>query len=305
VSDDRLAALLAAGEHETFRGRPPDAVPVLEQAVLLARAQDQPAELAAAAWMLGVALAAGGRYGSALTVLTPLLDAADAPGALPERRLFGALAGSTAAGVHRQLGRHAVAREADLAALELAGPVVEARFDALLGLASDAVGLDDPTGAADRLAAARDLVPPAGGQWWRQRVRLGWTGAAVALAQGEPAAAAELARQAAELAEAAGASRHRAKALLVRGIAELGLDEGDPVGALREAATLAESLAALPLVWPSRALLAALVADSDADECRRSLAAARAAVLDVAADLPPRARSRWLARTEVAALLAG
>ncbi|MGI8534964.1 MAG: hypothetical protein ACR2K2_00430 [Mycobacteriales bacterium] len=75
------------------------------------------------------------------------------------------------------------------------------------------------------------------------------------------------------------------------------------VGVLERAATLAESLGTVPLIWPARALLGALVADDDPEESARSLAAARSAVLTVAADLPPGVRSEWLSRPDVAAVL--
>ena len=61
----------------------------------------------------------------------------------------------------------------------------------------------------------------------------------------------------------------------------------------------------MPLVWPARALLGALVAEQDAGESAKSLAAARSAVLQVAGDLPPGVRAEWLARPDVAALLEG
>ena len=63
-----LASLLAAGEHAAFHGKPAAAVAHLEQAVVLAQSQGLAAEMAAAAWLLGVALGAGGRYGAALTL---------------------------------------------------------------------------------------------------------------------------------------------------------------------------------------------------------------------------------------------
>ncbi|MBC7373428.1 MAG: hypothetical protein H7323_05505, partial [Frankiales bacterium] len=174
TAQDDLAALLASGEHAVFHGKPAAAVGVLEQAIVLARSQGRAAELAAAGWLLGVALGAGGRYGGALTVLSPLVEGGRDPEALPEHRLFAALAASTVASVHRQLGRHVVARASDLEALALTDGAGEAAFDAQLGLAADAVGLDDADEASSRLEQARALVPSRSDEWWRQRVRLGW-----------------------------------------------------------------------------------------------------------------------------------
>ena len=305
-----LAGLLASGEHAAFHGRPAAAVGVLEQAVALAESQGRSAEVAAAGWLLGVALGAAGRYGGALTVLSPLVEGGRAAGAPAENRLFAALAAATVASVHRQLGRHAVARASDLEALALADGSVEASFDAQLGLASDAVGLDEPDEASSRLEQARALVPPRADEWWRQRVRLGWAEAEVQLLDGQVDEAVTTALAAVERAESARAPRHVAKGLLILGIAlvsggSTADGDGDAASTLRRAATLAESLEVVPLVWPARALLGALVAETDPAESNRSLAAARAAVLTLAADLPPGVRAEWLARPDVAALLEG
>ena len=305
-----LGDLLASGEHAAFHGRPAAAVSVLERAVVLAQSQRRPAEMAAAGWLLGVALGAGGRYGGALTVLSPLVESGRSPGAPAEHRLFAALAAATVASVHRQLGRHAVARASDLEALALSDGSAEAAFDAQLGLASDAVGLDEPDEASSRLQQARALVPSRADEWWRQRVRLGWAEAEVQLLDGQVDEAVTTALAAVERAEGARAPRHVAKGLLILGIAQVSGGstadgEGDAATTLRRAATLAESLEVVPLVWPARALLGALVAESDPAESDRSLAAARAAVLSLAGDLPPGVRAEWLGRRDVTALLEG
>lgn len=301
-----LASLLASGEHAAFHGKPGAAVGVLEQAVVLAQSQNRPAEMAAAAWLLGVALTAGGRFGGGLTVLSPLVDAARGLGAPPEQRLFGALSSATIASVHRQLGRHAVARDADLAALELTDGTGEAAFDAQLGLAADAVGLEDLDEAVERATAAAALIPERTDEWWRQRVRLGWVQADIALLEGRTTEAAAAAQEAVDRAENARAPRHVAKGLLYLGIAQVSGDSMEQAAqTLRRASTLAESLGTVPLVWPARALLGALVAESDPAESDRSLSAARSAVLTIAGDLPPGVRAEWLARGDVAALLGG
>lgn len=307
-----LASLLASGERAAFHGKPAAAVGALEQAVALARSQDRPAETAAAGWLLGVALAAGGRYGGALTVLSPLVDAGHAEGAAAESRLFAALSAATIASVHRQLGRHAVARASDLEALALTDGTGEAAFDALVGLASDAVGLDEYDEAAARLEQARALVPERDDEWWRQRVRLDWAQAEVQLLEGHVDEAVDTALQAVRRAEGARAPRHVAKGLLILGLAQVSggtpsdpSADGDPAATLRRAATLAESLGTVPLVWPARALLGALLVGDDPAESGRSLAAARTAVLALADDLPPGVRAEWLGRPDVAALLEG
>ncbi|MCW2620512.1 MAG: hypothetical protein JWL64_114 [Frankiales bacterium] len=303
ATSDDLTSLLAVGEHAAFHGKCAAAVNALQQAVVLAQSQGRDAEVAAAAWLLGVALGAGGRYGSALNVLAPLVDSGGVEGARPESRLFAALAGSTIASVHRQLGRHDVARDADRAALALTDGTGEAGFDAHLGLASDAVGLDEAEEAAARLADAAALLPDRGDEWWRQRVRLGWTEAELALLEGRADEAVVRARTAVDRAEKARAPRHVAKGLLIQGIAEVSSGSDEAATTLRRAATLAESIGTLPLVWPARALLGALVAPDDPAESGRSLAAARVAVTTIASDLPDVVRASWLGRPDVSALL--
>src|SRR3954452_23662885 len=83
-----LTDLLAAGERAAFHGPPAQAVGALEQAIALAGREGRRAEVTAAAWLLGVALAARGRYGGALTVLSPLIEPGEGPDAAPEQALF-------------------------------------------------------------------------------------------------------------------------------------------------------------------------------------------------------------------------
>lgn len=312
-SSTDLPTLLARAEQAAFHEGPADAVPVIEAAFERARSEGGEVEAAAAGWLLGVALAAGGRYGGALTVLAPLAQAGRDEQPSPPVRLFAALAGAAIASVHRQLGRHVVARACDAEALALTDGTGEAAFDAELGLASDAVGLEDVEQVAMRLTRAGELIPPGEDEWWRQRVRLGWTTAEALLLEGQSDEAVDEAMRAVERASQAKAPRHVAKGLLILGIAQVsggqatGDDsaDDDPAVTLRRAAVLAESLGCLPLVWPARALLGALVSTGDPVESSSSLAAARAAVLQIAADLPPGVRTDWLARPDVAALLEG
>jgi hypothetical protein len=129
--------------------------------------------------------------------------------------------------------------------------------------------------------------------------------AEVALLRGAPGDAVAAASEAVDLAEQSGAPRHVAKGLLFLGVAQVEAGHpGDAVGALRRGALLAESLGTLPLLWPIRALLGALLADSAPDQSASHLAAARAAAEAIAADLPDDLREQWLARPDVAALLA-
>jgi hypothetical protein len=74
---------------------------------------------------------------------------------------------------------------------------------------------------------------------------------------------------------------------------------------LPRSATLAESLGALPTLWPARALHGALLEQSSPAESAKSLAAARSGVISIADDLPDELRGVWLDRPDVAALLGG
>lgn len=303
-----LASLLASGERAAFHGPPSAAVVDLERAVGVAQRDGRRAEVAAAAWLLGVALSAGGRYGGGLRVLVPLVEAgegAEAGELAPELRLFASLAASTAASVHRGLGRHDAAAELDQRGLALADAPGEASFDALLGLTADAVGCGDLALAEQRVVAAEAVLDGHGGDWWRQRVRMDWARAEIALLAERPHDAILAAAGAVSGAEAARAPRHVAKGLLFQGVAELQSGSEDALATLRRGAGLAEGLAALPLVWQSRALIGALLGGEDSAEGARSLAAARSAVLTMAADLPGDLREQWLARPNVSALLQG
>jgi hypothetical protein len=97
-----------------------------------------------------------------------------------------------------------------------------------------------------------------------------------------------------------------AKTLLLVAVAQVQsgrLTEAE--GTLRRAATLAESLGALPTLWPSRALLGALLEETAPAESAKSLASARSGVIAIADDLPDDLRDIWLDRPDVAALLGG
>ena len=298
---DDLADLLVAGERAAFHGRPVDGVDPLQRAVETARAHDLESEAAAAGWLLGVCHATAGRYGTGLDVLDPLVAGHDTP----ESRVLSALASATVARVHRQLGRHSVAQGYDERALAGSEGQGEAGFDAVLGLAADAVGLGDADTAAGRLAEAVTLTGDRV-DWWRQRVRLDWVAAEIALMTGHPDEAAVRAGAAVDLAERSDAPRHVAKGLLFLGIARLESgQQPEATAALRRAGLLAERLGTLPLQWPVRALLGAVLAQEDQAASMASLDSARRAVTAITADLPEGLRVEWLARPDVEALLEG
>jgi tetratricopeptide (TPR) repeat protein len=302
VSED-LAGLLASGERAAFHGRPDAGVEPLRRAVEQAVSDGLGAEASAAGWLLGVCLSSAGRYGSALQILEPVATPEGEVG--PELQIFAALASASAASVHRQLGRHGEARRYDEQGLARTDGSGEAAFDCLLGLAADAVGLGDKAAAQEHLAAAQKLAEGRA-DWWRQRVRLGWLDAEVGLLVGDGEAAAAAAEQAVDLAERSGAPRHVAKGLLFLGVAQVEVGRlDDAATALKRGGLLAESLGTLPLLWPTRALLGALLAESDPKQSTRCLASARATVETIAKDVPDDLRDEWLARPDVGAVLGG
>ena len=302
MSDD-LAELLATGERAAFHGRPASGVVALESAFERARADGMGAEATAAAWLLGVCLAAAGKFGGSLAVLEPLVAAGASE--VPERRLFAALAASTSAAVRRQLGQLDEARVLDESALSFSNGAPEATFDATIGLAADAIVTDDAVAAREHIERARSLAE-GHHDWWRQRVRLGWVEAEVALLEDDPQLARETLLRAVQLAEMSGAPRHVAKTLLLLAVSQVQAGSlAEAENTLRRAATLAESLGALPTLWPSRALLGALLEESAPAESAKSLSAARGGVIAIADDLPDDLRGVWLDRPDVAALLGG
>lgn len=332
-----LGDLLAEGEQCALRGSPGSALAPLEAALAAAQRRGARSEGLAAAWLRGVALGALGRYGEALSALGPLAAAVSAGAAVPDlppareppplddspaaaaggEALFGSFAASTVASLHRQLGDHATARTWDSAALAAAQPLgepgAEAVMDALLGLAADAVGLGERGEAEAGLVRAEEVVTGRHAPGWRPTVRLAWVRAEVALLSDQPEVAIQRASEALRTSEQAQAPRHVAKSLLFLGVAQAsGTAPGEPPArtsaasaavTLRRAASLAENLAATPLVWPARAMLGALLAVNDPRESARCLAAARDAVHAIAGRVPEPLRSHWLGRPDVAALL--
>lgn len=306
-----LAACVAAAERAVFHGPPGSALPVLAEAAELATGENGSAAVAVLTWLRGVALGACGRYAEALSTLDALLAG---PAATARGRLALALAAAASGSVHRQLGLHAEARTLDergRAAVESLGPpATEALLDCLVGLAADAVGLDDATGAAAEIVRAEAVVAEReAATGWRPRCRLDWVRAETALLTGDAAVAVAAASRALATAQDAEAPRHVAKSLLFLGVAQSTLGSAgsaaQAAATLRRAATLAESLGTLPLVWPARAVLGALVAGQDPGESAASLDAARAAVRALADNLPAALRDPWLARPDLSALLAG
>jgi hypothetical protein len=235
----RERALAAAA----FHGAPGRAVELLAG---LDPAEPQPDRVR---WLAGICLGAVGRYRTAERWLLP------GPAASPTAS---SLALSCRASHLRQLGRHAEAEPLDTAALAAATDS-EARADALVGLVADAVGRLDLTTARRRLAGA-EVACRDGDSGWRPEVRLAWVTAEVSLLGGDPAAAVTAARSAFARARSATACRHAVKSQLVLGAALAAAGRTRPAArVLRAAASGADRLDLLPLVWPARTVLARIL----------------------------------------------
>jgi hypothetical protein len=205
-------------------------------------------------WLRAVAAGGQGRYGSAYRDLEALRRSG-ASGPLQS------LAHSTHGSFLRQLGWHAVARGWDGRAAALAGADPEARADALIGLAADALGVGRFAAAATLLARV-DLTPATVPD--RLPVRRGWVAAELAMASGDGRTAVRHAQEAVELAHAmaAGSARHRVKSdvVLAAALCSAGsLERARPVA--DAALDAAGRLGLVPLRWA----LACLLIDIESD----------------------------------------
>ncbi len=199
-------------------------------------------------WLRAVAAGGQGRYGSAYRDLAVLRRGA------AEGRLA-SLAHSTKGSFLRQLGWHALARGWDGRALALAGTDPEARADALIGLAADALGVGRFATAATLLGRV-DLQPGAVPD--RLPVRRGWVAAELAMASGDGASAVRHAEEAVTRAGAMGQSsaRHRVNRDVVLAAALCSAGEVERARAVAEAALDATGrLSLIPLRWALACLL--------------------------------------------------
>jgi hypothetical protein len=197
-------------------------------------------------WLRAVAAGGQGRYGSAYRDLE-VLRRAEPAGPLSS------LAHSTQGSFLRQLGWHALARGWDGRALALAGADPEARADALIGLAADALGIGRFAAAA-KLLARVDLpaVPD------RLAVRRRWVAAELAMASGDGGTAVAHAEEAVELAGAmaVGSIRHRVKSGVVLAAALCSAGRTERARAVADAALEATGQRNFfPLRWAVSCLL--------------------------------------------------
>lgn len=205
-------------------------------------------------WLRAVAAGGQGRYGSAYADL-----------ALLRRRVtrgpLASLAHSTQGSFLRQLGWHTLARGWDGRAVALAGDDPEARADALIGLAADALGVGRFGVAATLLSradAALRGAEMAAHTSDRLAVRRGWVGAELAMASGDGKTAVARAESAVVKAgQMTGASaRHRIKSDVVLAAALCSAGDVEAARAVAEAALRAsEPLGLVPLRWALACLL--------------------------------------------------
>ncbi len=202
-------------------------------------------------WLRAVAAGGQGRYGSAYR------DLAEVRRTGPTGRWV-SLAHSTQASFLRQLGWHALARGWDGRAAALAGGDPEARADALIGLAADALGVGRFAAAATLLARADAIAVPGPAVPDRVPVRRRWVAAELAMARGDGATAVRHAGEAVELAQAmaVASARHRVKSQVVLAAALCSAGDTERARAVGEGALQATGqLRLLPLRWASACLL--------------------------------------------------
>ncbi len=202
-------------------------------------------------WLRAVACGGQGRYGSAYRDLAVLRRSAPA-GSLVS------LAHSTQGSFLRQLGWHSVARGWDGRALALAGTDPEARADALIGLAADALGAGRVAAAATLLTRVGRVLTPGPAVPDRLPVRRQWVAAELAMARGEGEVAVRHATEAVELARAmvVPSARHRVKSevVLAAALCSAGITERARAVA-EEALDATGRLKLAPLRWALSCLL--------------------------------------------------
>lgn len=208
-------------------------------------------------WLRAVAAGGQGRYGSAHTDLAMLRGQVKA-GPLAS------LAHSTHGSFLRQLGWHTLARGWDGRAFALAGNDPEARADALIGLAADALGVGRFAAAATLLTRADTALDGAGLSELtadRLAVRRGWVGAELAMASGDGTTAVRRAEEAVEKAQTVHARtgallRHRIKSDVVLAAALCSAGDLKRAHAVAQRALQAtEPLRLTPLRWALACLL--------------------------------------------------
>ncbi len=245
-------------------------------------------------WHRAVALGGQGRYSAGVAELDALAQSRGLPAALHS------LMASTRGSWLRQTGSHEAAAQFDGVAIawvgmqdEIDGDSVdeagridlEARCDALTGLAADRLG-SGRLGAADALLMRCGLVLRGQGwveQLWRQHLRLLWVRAELAMYSGDGQSAMRHALDARERATDIESLRHRAKTELIVAAAYSSVGDGARARASAHTALdMCVDHGLVPLQWAGAMLLNGLgevtMAPRVVSECAETLRA-RGAVL--------------------------
>ena len=206
-----------------------------------------------ALWLRAVAAGGQGRYAAALADLERVRRARGS-------EAVASLALSTRASFLRQLGWHDVARVWDGRAAAFA-QTDEARADAMIGLAADALGVGRFAASARALERAAEPVNASGSP--RLPIRLAWVSAELAMFQGDGRAAVEHAERGVCLASDYVSVRHAVKSRVV--LAAALCSAGDIASARCQGDSVlaqAEDAGLVPLQWA----IASLLADIGSDE---------------------------------------
>jgi hypothetical protein len=208
-------------------------------------------------WLRAVAAAGQGRYSSARADLAALRRTQPA-GACASLSL------STEASLLRQLGGHRLAAGWDGRALALAQTAgddpmaLQARVDALVGLAADALGVGRLAASARLLERAEQVLHRAEAPPRRLAIRLAWVSAELAMAGGRGEDAVAHARRGVEVAEQAlpALRRHRVKSDVVLAAALCCAGSPDLSRAVADAALDdTQTYGLVPLRWALACLL--------------------------------------------------
>ncbi|MGV0595090.1 hypothetical protein [Mycolicibacterium porcinum] len=231
-------------------------------------------------WLRAVAAGGQGRYACALAELDAILRCQDS-GPLVS------LAHSTRASFLRQLGGHARARGADGRAWAQRGDDHEAAADAVVGLAADALGLGRFGASARLLERAGALDTP---ETSRQRIRLAWVSAELAMVQGDGSTALAHARRGVAAAAGHRSTRHVVKSDVVLAAALCSAGQLDEAREVADAALLAtEKSGLIPLRWAVACVLADIgSASHDAEQI--------STIRDLGADTVRRRGGVWAGR---------
>lgn len=284
---------LERAEWAVFHGAINEAIPLLDELTSLTGRS-----AVYERWLRAVALGACGRYGEALDIAEQIV-----PGT-PEY----SMARSLRASLLRQLGIHDLALVCDREAM--AGAATPgAAIEAMTGLAADAVGLQDGLTAATMIAQAQSLLdrvsaePASAPTWWRHQVRLRWVQCEVALLGSDAGAAIDHASQALQHAEIAAAPRHVAKSLLFVAVGQIDAGEHEKaIPNLRRSLVLSTTMGFNAVAWPTHAVLAALVKQTDPQVAHDHFVAASEITRELRQGLTGSLAERWDARADIQAL---